>query len=824
MGALWLPTGTALHIDAAVLRKQLFAKQLSYAEKYRNYYGNAMDLERIEAALRMAEVGIMVELADLGREAIRFDPHVSGIAPKRFGAIEALPWTVKPATGPDVDKPLAEELANEVRTAFERMRGFRQAIYDLSWGAFDARSALEIDWQWAGGRSPYQPAGLDWIHPRRLGYGPNRELRVIETFQRVGWFEPIGYALDDIPGKFITWMPRYWNDYPEYEGLNPRTVYWTFFKRFNAKMRQVLIELFALPWRTLEADKDAPVQKEDMEEAAEIAERLGSESTAGFPPGVRAKVHYPGETSGDIMNLSIDAIDSQMSRLWVGNEATTVAKGGALGSDTSKTQKGEQLIYLDKDGAQISERIQEGLVRIYVLLNRGPDALRSCPIFELKTKPEKDRLAEQKKYNDSISMGVPVAVSDYYEAVGIRPPEKGEAVIILVERPLGVNGLPRTRIVDPNGDTDLDELAKEAPPANAPKGTSPRISEVDVLGDDEPTDDDNDNEEGTPSPIGLDRMGILVLSKQPDLGNGSPEEIIARGTREGARTTTLWSAALIASVDGLSRGTSMYRALDQAASGLSLDALAASAERAIIRSFMLGGLDSAWEIESGDPVELPFLSTREGILLGKLSAGVPDFVRKPFQEAIAFFIGKKIMTRKAFGRLRAEAKQRAFTIAGLALRSMLQTAHDELAKTIREGLDLRGFAKGLAARFDSAGWTRLKPSHVEVVYRNATMGAYASGRDAQMSQPEILAARPYWQVLGVDDDRTRPAHARAHKKVLLASDSFWKRAPLPWGHNCRDRKVSRSARDLKRLGLTVVDGSSLTGLPDHGWNSDSLLG
>jgi phage gp29-like protein len=814
--ALWLPSGTQLHIDAAVLRKQLFAGRLPWSEKYRNYYGAAMDLERIEASLRMAEVGIMVELADLGREALRYDPHVSGVAPKRFGAIRSLPWTVTPAAGPDVDKKLAVELADELRAVVEQMRGFRQALYDIAWGVFDGRAALEIDWQWFGGRSPYKPVALDWIHPRRLGYGPNRELRVIETFMRVGWFEPVGYDLGEIPGKFITWTPRYWSDYPEFEGLNPRTVYWTFMKKFSAKMRMVLMELFALPWRTLESDKDAPVQKEDIEEAAEIAEALGSETTAGFPPGVRAKIHWPGENNGELMNLSIEGIDSQLSRLWLGNEATTVAKGGALGSTTAETHKGEQNIYLDSDGEGITERIQEQLFRPYVLLNRGPDALPSCPRFELKTKPEKDRAAEQKRYNDAISMGVPVAVHDYYEASGIRPPEKDEPVIVLVERPLGVGGLPRTKIVDPSNETDLDELQREGPPPNAEKGTSPRRSEVDILGDDEP---DEEEEDAPPAgALGLARLGLIVLAQQPDRGNGSPEDIIARGTREGSRITQAWSGAFVAAVDGLTRETTIYRALEQTAKELPLDPFAAITERTLIRSFMLGALDAALEAENDTPIELPFMSSRQVLL-----AAVPDFVRKPFQDAIAFFIGKKIMTRRAFDRLRAEAKRQAFTIAGLARKAMLDVAHAELTKSISDGTDLRSFAKALASRFASAGWLRLKPSHVELVFRNATMGAYATGRDQQMRQPEVLAARPYWQILGVNDDRTRATHAHAHRKVLLASDPFWTRAPLPWGHNCRCRKISRSERDLKRLGLVVVDGSALSGLPDPGWDTGSLL-
>jgi SPP1 gp7 family putative phage head morphogenesis protein len=185
-------------------------------------------------------------------------------------------------------------------------------------------------------------------------------------------------------------------------------------------------------------------------------------------------------------------------------------------------------------------------------------------------------------------------------------------------------------------------------------------------------------------------------------------------------------------------------------------------------------------------------------------------------EALRAFLARKVVTRRTFDRLAASAKKKAFTVAGLARRDMLTTAHAELASAIEAGDDLRNFSKALSARFDSAGWTRLNPSHVETVFRNGVMGAYSDGRKAQMTQPTVLAARPYWQILGVDDARTRPAHRKAHGKVLPASDPFFTRAGPPFGHNCRDRVISRSAQDLKRLGLTPTIGAALQGLPDEG--------
>jgi SPP1 gp7 family putative phage head morphogenesis protein len=795
-----IPSGTQTLVDTGALRRSLFARKLPWAELYRTYYGASLDLQRIEAALLMAADGVMVDITDLGREQLRLDPHVNAVAGKRFGALHGVPCSVTPAKGPDRDKRIAQAIADDFRAALDRIVGLRQAIYDLAWGFFDARAALEIDWQWVGGKRPYQPAALDWIHPRRLGFGGQRELRVVETFLRTGFFSPLGMPLSDIPGKFIWMTPRRFADYPELEGLNPRTIYWSYFKRFGAKMRMVLTELFALPWRTLEADKDAPVQKEDMDEAVMVAEALGSETTAGFPAGIRLKVHSQGEQRGEMMADTIDQVDSQISRMWLGNEATTVAKGDALGGKMTEVQKGEQNIFLDQDGEDISARLTKQLAETYVLLNYGPDWLPYTPSVSLQTKPIPDRTAAQKRLNDAISIGVPVGLAHYYEETGIVPPEDDEAVIVLVERPLGVSGLPRAKIVDPNKETNADEDNAEAPP--------PETAWADQVDDDE---------EDPPL-----AAGRILLGAHPDVGHGSPSELVDRGTVRGARHTTGWAALFCEAVDGLSRETSIYAKINATAKVIPLAPFGLDVERSLVRGLMMGGLDAALEGET-EGEDIGAIAAEAVRLLEVEQKGEANWIRKPFLEAISFFLKKKVMVRSEFDRLRAEAKRRAFTVAGLARDQMVQTAHDALGAAIQGGKDLRSFAKDLGARFDSAGFTKLNPSHVELVFRNGVMGAYASGRDAQMRQPEVTKLRPYWQILGVNDDRTRPHHKAAHKLVLRFDDPFWTRAPLPWGHNCRCRKTSRGEKDLQRLGLKVVTGAALLNLPDKGWDKSSLL-
>jgi SPP1 gp7 family putative phage head morphogenesis protein len=239
-------------------------------------------------------------------------------------------------------------------------------------------------------------------------------------------------------------------------------------------------------------------------------------------------------------------------------------------------------------------------------------------------------------------------------------------------------------------------------------------------------------------------------------------------------------------------------------------------EVAIIRGAMLGALDADFEASTEDEVPIAtFGRLRPSAVLLDRDR---EFVARSFPEAVSSFLAKDVMTRAAFDRLSAGARRRAFTVAGLTSKAMLETARSELAHAIAQGRDLRTFRRRLGERFDEAGWTRLNPSHVELVMRNGVMGAYGDGRRAQQTQPHVLAARPYWEIMGVSDARTRKTHKAAHGKIVRVDDPFWQKATPPFGHNCRCRVVSRTEKQAKASGR-VVSGSSIKDLPDDGWET-----
>lgn len=854
-------------IDLSSLPRRIFTERVPYSEwAGRRREGASVDNQRIETVLRHADIGIMWPLADLSREMLAYNPKAEGIWGKAQTQLAASDYALV-AAEEGLSEPEREEanrIANTIRAMLSSLTGWRQALKDLAGAFWDGRAALEIQYERRAGET--WPTALEWIQPQRLSFNDKRQLIVVDRWGDYGLFRRRGPALDDCPGKFITFTPRMFNDLQEREGLAPRYLFWLLFDRFQWRHRLLLTEKFGLPWRIIEQeigktlagmklglpmrqdggeggapnDDDAALDY-TAEEAAKVGEDgtwiglAGQKLSLGWPPG---EVH-------DFFVQSSDQIMDRLSWLTVHNGINDAPRAAEV------VLKMPEVVLYEFRAQLIAEAIQKKFVEILVTLNYCADALPLGPKLQANTKPERDRDKEVERVI-KVAGVVPVGAGVMYEASGYRAPNEGEkAISTIALTPTDVGAVLRVDEArakvghDPvGGETGSKWVIQHAAAFSAfgtaaGTATGEKVAEPALPNDEGASTDaevalrelleDADAEQQADAADGEAQAFARWFAAegrkvQPRSANGTPEVLVERGVREGARYTTRWAEQIADAGDGTD-AAKIYRNLQRAAEALDVEPMARAWERRILHGLMLGGLDAQWEMGREAVVEpVKFAPAAPLVVPGVPEAsGIADFVTMPFGDAIRLFRDRRVLTRRAFDRLTAAAKMRAFTVAGLARKEMLATAHDELAKAIATGADLRTFGKALTERFESAGWTRLNPSHVETVFRNGVMNAYSDGRRAQMRQPAVMAARPYWQILGVDDDRTRPTHGKAHGKVLLADDPFFDRAGPPFGHNCRCRTVSRSAADLKRLGLTPTTGAQIDGLPDEGWNTSGSL-
>ncbi len=175
-----------------------------------------------------------------------------------------------------------------------------------------------------------------------------------------------------------------------------------------------------------------------------------------------------------------------------------------------------------------------------------------------------------------------------------------------------------------------------------------------------------------------------------------------------------------------------------------------------------------------------------------------DFPGQPFREAVDFF------------------KAQSMTIANVTKADMLGEVKDALLRSIETGSTIADFRKEVKGIFDNAGYSAIAPHHIDTIYRTNMQSAYQAGRYKQMTDPAVIAARPYWRYVSVMDGRTRPAHAAMNNKIYRYDDPLWQSWYPPNGFNCRCTVVTVSASEMERDGL-IVESEAPKTLPDEGF-------
>lgn len=215
------------------------------------------------------------------------------------------------------------------------------------------------------------------------------------------------------------------------------------------------------------------------------------------------------------------------------------------------------------------------------------------------------------------------------------------------------------------------------------------------------------------------------------------------------------------------------------------DDAAAEAARGADRSDELPG----WDTFSWVPIEDP-------------GDGPPLVVFPMIELAAADLAGRRAMTRTDFDALEADAREGAFTVAGLATATAVEKVQDVAVEAVAKGLTLPEFAKQVEETLGTG--TFLSPQHAEVVFRNAVHSAYAAGQDRLLDDPRVGNHFPYVARYTTHDDRVRPGHRQFETSGIQGTNIFRRddpvfqkyRAPFDFGCRCNDTYLTiRQAAD-----------------------------
>lgn len=200
-----------------------------------------------------------------------------------------------------------------------------------------------------------------------------------------------------------------------------------------------------------------------------------------------------------------------------------------------------------------------------------------------------------------------------------------------------------------------------------------------------------------------------------------------------------------------------------------------------------------------------------------------------FEEAANYFKGKVPMKPSEFYKLSDEYRSLAFTISGYSKAQVLDKFYNELLKAIEQGTTMREFKNTINDFLQNKGYEGITNFQADNIFRTNIQTAYQVGHYKQMTSPEVLKLRPYWQYDAVNDTHTRPSHLAMDGRVFKADDPIWDTWYPPNGFRCRCGVMTLSERQVKQRGLTVeektpraaeVEGRFVNILPDQNFSNN----
>ncbi|MBF0632677.1 MAG: hypothetical protein HQL89_17075 [Magnetococcales bacterium] len=179
----------------------------------------------------------------------------------------------------------------------------------------------------------------------------------------------------------------------------------------------------------------------------------------------------------------------------------------------------------------------------------------------------------------------------------------------------------------------------------------------------------------------------------------------------------------------------------------------------------------------------------------------------PFEEAIRFFRGKVNMPSEHGDDFLKDTHNTAFVVAGATKADLLNDIRLAVDQGISQGTTLQDFRKKFDTAVAKAGWDYKGPRdwRTRVIFETNVRTAYMSGRYQQMTHPDTVKLRPYWEYRHGDSVRPRVQHLAWNGLVLPWDDPWWQTHFTPNGYGCKCRIVSRSKRDLERMGKIGPD-------------------
>lgn len=192
----------------------------------------------------------------------------------------------------------------------------------------------------------------------------------------------------------------------------------------------------------------------------------------------------------------------------------------------------------------------------------------------------------------------------------------------------------------------------------------------------------------------------------------------------------------------------------------------------------------------------------------------------PPDDMVEFFRSKGIYPVSArWDDVWQEEHARAFTVAKMMDRTLLERVRSSLDDVIANGGTFEQWKAGIIPQLQQAGWwdkienrpeltgvdypVFVGEARLRTIYNTNLRMARAAGQWKRIQSRKAVA--PYLRYSAIMDTRTRPLHREWHGTILPVDHPWWDTHFPPCGWNCRCTVMQLSERDLARQGWKVTD-------------------
>jgi phage gp29-like protein len=370
---------------------------------------DGLDPSRLVAILRAAEDGDSVEYLELAEAMEEKDAHYASVLGTRKRQVSQLPITVEAASDAEIDQAKAQMVRDWVK------RDTLQAeIFDILDAIGKGFSVTEIVWDTKG---PWLPAKLIWRDPRWF------------QFDRIDGTTPLlrgnGPPTRLPVRKFITHVHSAKSGLPIRGGI-ARIAAWVFlFKSLGLKDWVTYAEVFGFPVRV--GKYGAGASEDQIRTLMRAVASVSTDMAAVFPDSMSMEfVKAEGNGSADLYERLCGYLDRQLSKLVLGQTATTDSEGGGLGG-SGKEHNDVRGDIERSDAKQLAATINRDLVRPLIDLNFSE--VGPYPQVVIGREDPVDTKALMEGVEKFVGMGGRVGATVIADRLGIPDPADGEQLL-----------------------------------------------------------------------------------------------------------------------------------------------------------------------------------------------------------------------------------------------------------------------------------------------------------------------------------------------------------------------------------------------------------